>query len=113
MQTEHGRYQLADVTRDDDGYIYTDLRARLDYQGLSDDIIHIVSAGETLQSLAATYFQGMPFAAQLWWAIADYQPEPINDPTVLLTEGSVITIPSAAAVQEALYAIVDEEGVDL
>lgn len=111
MKTDLGRYQLADVIKDEDGYIYVDLRARLEFQESSDDILHISTEGETLHTLANRYYQGSPNPASLWWAIADYQPEPIQDPTVALAAGRIIIIPSGAAVQEAVLGLLEEDNV--
>ena len=111
MQAELGRYRLANLIKDDDDTLILDLRAKLEFQESSDDILHIVQKGETLHTLAATYYQGFPNAATLWWAIADYQPEPIIDPTLELQEGQVIIIPAADAVQDGLFGILEEDNV--
>lgn len=55
---------------------------------------HIVRAGDTLHSLAAKYFPNYPFPARLWWVISDFQIPTIVDPTIQLTPGSVMIIPS-------------------
>jgi len=72
---------------------------------LADNRVHTVREGDTLHRLAATYYASLgelPFisAANLWWVIADFQPTPIHDPTVLLVPGEKLIIPSARTVQE-------------
>jgi hypothetical protein len=39
----------------------------------------------------------------LWWIIADFQPDPIHDPTVRLTPGRTLYIPSLRTVQEEVF----------
>lgn len=95
----------------DAGGIELDLRATLEYNPSEDDITHIVEAGDTLHGLAAGYYNGMPNPATLWWVIADYQPVPIIDPTVVLTPGDLIIIPSPSAVQGALFGLLEDESV--
>ena len=69
-----------------------------------DNRVHVVRAGETLFTLAARYFRGMPRPAGLWWVIADFQPEPIHDPTVPPEPGAVLLIPSVRTVVEEVFA---------
>lgn len=111
MQTDFGRYKLSNLIRDANNRLVLDLRARLEFQEMSDDIVHVAQDGDTLQLLAAVYYQGLPNAAALWWAIADYQPEPIQDPTVQLQRGQTIIIPSPAAVQEGLFGLYEEDNI--
>lgn len=73
------------------------------YRLLSDTRRHTVREGESLWTLAARYFRGLPRAAGLWWVIADFQPDPIHDPTVALAPGRVLFIPSARTVQEFIF----------
>lgn len=111
MLTENSRYRLADLIATEDEGIEIDLRPRLEYDPGEDDIAHVVTVGDTLHSLAATYFAGMPNPETLWWIIADYQPEPIIDPTISLTPGDIIVIPSRSAVQGALIGQLEDEAV--
>ena len=80
-------------------------REPLRYLELDDNRIHIVSEGETLHGLASLYFTSLgrlPLfsAANLWWVIADFQPEPIHDPTIRLVGGQRLIIPSTRTVIE-------------
>jgi nucleoid-associated protein YgaU len=67
-----------------------------------DDITHAVRDGDTLESIAATYYAGLTsFPADLlYWAIGEYQDEPIMDPFLRLTAGSTLRLPSRNALQE-------------
>jgi hypothetical protein len=73
------------------------------YRVYADNREHIVSQGETLFTLAAKYLSPIPRAAGLWWVIADFQPDPIHDPTIQLTPGTTIVIPSVRTVLEAVF----------
>ena len=69
-----------------------------------DNIAHLVTAGDSLFSLADRYFSPLPDAALKYWAIADFQPEPIHDPTIALDPGSTIIIPPLRVVMTELFA---------
>lgn len=81
-------------------------RAPFFYRGLPDNLVHLVVEGDTLQSLAFRYYGALSTrtssAAQLWWVIADFQPEPIHDPTKSLTPGAYIVLPSLETVQTVI-----------
>lgn len=104
MYGEYSRYQLSSIIRDDTDQVLLGPRTFIDY-GEDDDVIaHRVMAGDTLFSLAALYFHALPTGSSMWWAIADYQPEPLLDPTLELTVGSIILIPPLDTLQGILLA---------
>jgi hypothetical protein len=73
------------------------------YANRIDDTAHVVSAGESLFSIAGRYFGSISDrGAGLWWIIADYQPDPILDPTLRLQEGSTLFIPSTRTVLDEI-----------
>ena len=109
MLTTASRYMLATIIKDANARLKLSLRAKLSYNPGDGDVVHEIAPGDTLWNLAVQYFQGVPYAATLWWAIADYQPEPILDPTITLTPGDLIVIPSPILVQDALAGVLDEE----
>jgi hypothetical protein len=41
--------------------------------------------------------------AGLWWVIADFQPDPVHDPTLSLEPGRVLVVPSIRTVQEEIF----------
>lgn len=73
------------------------------FQPFTDNRIHVVKSEDTLFNLAARFFRGIPRPAGLWWVIADFQPQPIHDPTIRLTPGTVLVIPSVRTVVEEIF----------
>lgn len=73
------------------------------FREFPDNRIHRVKEGDTLFTLAARYFAGLPRPSGFWWVIADFQPQPIIDPTVRLRPGALVTVPSVRTVQEEIF----------
>jgi hypothetical protein len=73
------------------------------FRVFADNRHHVVEQGDSLWSLAAKYFRAMQRPAGLWWVIADFQPEPIVDPTIRLRIGTVVVIPSVRTVVERIF----------
>jgi len=107
MFDEQSRYKHATIIRRDDNVLYLSLRPRISYFGGYDEILHKVLLGDTLHNIASRYYNAFPDAADLWWIIADFQPEPINDPTVRLEPGSWIVVPAPDTVQSWLMSVTD------
>lgn len=59
----------------------------------TDTRVHVVVQGDTLASLAGRYFAPLPRACGFWWVLADFQPDPIVDPTLELDLGRRIFVP--------------------
>lgn len=72
------------------------------YVELTDNRFHEVRQGDTLHQLAESYFPNVKDAANLWWAIAWFQPDPIHDPTIALEPGRILVIPSERTLQERI-----------
>ncbi len=98
------RFQFTAALNDEDSDILflTD-REVFGFRQLSDNRTHIVREGDTLFTLAHRFFKGLPRPSGLWWLIADYQPQPIHDPTIALTLGRVLFIPSLRTVIEEVF----------
>ena len=98
-------YNLSDVIQDSKNRLSFTSRTRLLWEDIEGVRAHVCAEGDTLISLAVRYFgasiSGIS-GARLWWAIADFQPAPINDPTVTLKAGEIILIPPLPAIQAAL-----------
>ena len=97
---EHSRHSFCEGRTDEDGRLFLDDRQPYRFRALDDNTVHVVQGGETIWSIANQHFAPHPRAAGLWWAIADFQPNPIHDPTIQLVEGSVLILPSLRTVLE-------------
>lgn len=74
------------------------------YRVFADNRLHRVVEGETLFDLAGRNFAPLPRACGFWWAIADFQPDPILDPTIALEEGMTVVIPSTRVLTDVILA---------
>lgn len=74
------------------------------FKRFPDNIEHKVIEGDTFQSIAYYYYNGlMPrgrSAAELWWVIADFQPTAVTDPTLALEANTVIYVPSIRTLEQ-------------
>ena len=103
----NSRYANTSAVQDASGHLALTDRERYLHRVLPDNIEHRVTEGDTLQSIAATYYAaiGRPptfSAAELWWVIADFQPDPILDPTIVLEPGRIVVVPSVRTVLEEI-----------
>jgi hypothetical protein len=96
----YSRHLLCDSVLTSDARLLLSDRVPYRYRELPDNRFHQVVAGDTLFLLAGIYFEGIPRAAGLFWVIADFQPSPIHDPTLQLTIGGTIIVPSVRVVLE-------------
>ena len=97
------RHSFVAGVRTVDGQVALADRQRYAYRAWSDNRVHVVVEGETLWALAGRYFAPLPRACGLWWIIADYQPDPIHDPTITLTAGTKLVIPSVRTVTQEIF----------
>ena len=91
------------ATTDASGATSLSDRVPFRFQKLADNRHHVVKQGDSLWTLAARYFRPLARPAGLWWIIADYQPAPIIDPTIRLSPGTIIVIPSVRTVVEDVF----------
>ncbi len=73
------------------------------FRQLGDTRQHIVKQGDTLHNIAARRFRPLPRPAGLFWVVADFQPDPIIDPTIALSPGRVLFVPSVRTVIEQIF----------
>jgi hypothetical protein len=70
-----------------------------------DNIVHTARRGDTLFTLAGSFYRSIDpdRACGLWWILADYQPDPVVDPTVKLAVGVLIYAPSPRVVIQEIF----------
>lgn len=85
------------------GALFLTDRVPFRFRELPDSRVHTVIEGHTLRTIANTFFEGIPRPSELWWVIADFQPEPIVDPTIRLTPNRRLIIPSVRTVLEKIF----------
>lgn len=100
---QYSRYSFSVATPDDQGRVFMSPRIPFRFRVFADTTIYLVRQGDTLYALAGRYYAGLPRPAGLWWVIADFQPEPIVDPTIQLVPGSKLMIPSLRVLQELVF----------
>ncbi len=99
----YSRYSFTRGAYDAQGRFYLTEREPYRYRDFPDTRVHIVTEGDTLWGLAARYFRALPEPALLWWVIADFQPDPIFDPTEKLATARVLYIPSEQTVLNRIF----------
>ncbi len=97
------RFTFCTALKDVDGTLFLTDPEPFGYQPFTDNRLHVVKEGESLFTLAGRYFAPLPRPAGLWWVLADFQPEPILDPTLALTPGTTLVVPSLRTVQEEIF----------
>lgn len=103
MAREKSRYQFCEIWLDEQQRLFSDARKPFRYRAFEDNTIHLVKAGESIFSIAGQHFDGQPRPAGLWWVIADFQPEPMHDPTVQLVPGTTLVLPSIQKVVSYIF----------
>lgn len=97
------RHTFTTAYQDADGDLVLTEPEPFRFKPYQDNRIHVVKAEDSLFTLASKFFRGFPRPAGLWWVIADFQPAPIHDPTIRLTPGTVLVIPSPRTVAEEIF----------
>jgi hypothetical protein len=97
------RFTFSAAVLDDDERLFLTDREPFRFRALPDNRQHVVKEGDTLFSLAGRYFAPLPRPSGLWWIIADFQPDPIHDPTISLEVGRVLLIPSLRTISEEVF----------
>lgn len=98
----NSRYTFTTAVPDDEGDLMLYGEEPYRYRELPDTKQHVVAQGDTLHNLAFRAYQGYDRPAGFWWVIADFQPDPIHDPTIALEIGRVMFIPSKRTLAEEI-----------
>ena len=98
------RFTFCAAYIDEDQRLVLTEREPFRFRAFPDNQQHIVRAGETLFTLAGRYFAPLPRASGLWWVIADFQPDPVHDPTLTLELGRLLFLPSVRVLTEEVFA---------
>jgi hypothetical protein len=96
------RHSFAFAYYDDSDKLFLAEREPYRFRTHTDTRTHIVVQGDTLYDLAGRYFAPMPRACGFWWVIADFQPDPIIDPTLELTVGRRLYVPSLRVLTDVI-----------
>ncbi len=96
------RYTFCHAVTDDLGVLHLTEREPYRYRPHTDNRVHVAAEGDTLFTLAGRYFAPLPRACGFWWAIADFQPDPILDPTLTFCAGRRIHIPSLRVLTDVI-----------
>mgnify|MGYP001164578696 CR=1 FL=1 len=97
------RYQFSNIRLDPQGRTFLTERHPYRYTDIPDTIQYVVGEGDSLRALAVKYYGALPRPERLWEVIADFQPDPIHDPTLKLDAGRLLFIPSLRTVTEVIY----------
>lgn len=100
----YSRYRWCEIYQDERGRRFFGPRPRFGYRDLPDNRLHVVRGGERLWHVSQLAFPGHPRNGNLWWVIADFQPEPILDPTIILPDGQQLYVPSTRTLETLILA---------
>jgi hypothetical protein len=96
------RHSFTLGTRDERGQLFLTEREPYRFREHTDTRVHIVAQGDTLFDLAGRYFASLPRACGFWWVLADFQPDPIVDPTLELEPGRRFFVPSLRVLTDVI-----------
>jgi hypothetical protein len=105
MIHEGSRFAACAVLRDTKGRAYLGDRTPYCFHPHPDNRVHTVVQSDTLQSLAGMYFLPLTRPCGYWWAIGDFQAEPVVDPLVpLFQQRTQVVVPSVRVLTDIILA---------
>lgn len=96
------RHSFTSGVRDDAGRLFLTDREPYGFHEHRDTREHVVAQRDTLWGLAGRYFAPLPRACGFWWVLADFQPDPIVDPTLELELGRRLFVPSLRVLTDVI-----------
>ena len=96
------RHSFALGVRDELAQLFLTEREPYRFREHTDTRVHIVAQGDMLFGLAGRYFAPLPRACGFWWVLADFQPDPIVDPTLELEVGRRLLVPSLRVLTDVI-----------
>ena len=96
------RYAASLGVLDADGRRFLTEREPFRFREYEDTRKHVVVQGDSLFTVAGRYFAPLPRACGFWWAIADFQPDPVFDPTLELELGRRLYVPSVRVLTDVI-----------
>jgi hypothetical protein len=100
----YSRYSFSASYEDANGKMFLTRAEPIRFEQREDNRNHLVNEGDSLSNLAGRYFDGFTDRPERFWkVIADFQPIPIHDPTIKLSPGSVVVIPSVRFLIEVVF----------
>lgn len=87
-------YRFSESYQDAEGRTFLSPRRPFRFRDYADNRRHIVVDGDRLWFIARKFFASIETPSRLWWVIADFQPDPIHDPTIALDAGRLLFVPS-------------------
>jgi len=97
------RHTFTRSFEDTNGFFQLSEREPFRFQSFDDNRQHIVADGDTVFNLAGRFFASFDRPSGLWWIIADFQTDPIIDPTIALEIGRTLAIPSLRVIVEEIF----------
>lgn len=91
----NSRYSFSEAIPDRNGKMFLTPMKPFRYKAFADNIDHTVRQGECIEDIVDQRYPSFPNAAQLYWVLCHFQKSPILDPTLPLTPGQVLVLPSA------------------
>jgi hypothetical protein len=106
QRSQESRYYAAEAYTAWNGTILLAEYEPFRYVARDDNILHAAVEGDSWATLAEMYYWMISTrACGLYWIGCDFQPEPVVDPTLKISPGKKIILPSAATVQSEILGL--------
>jgi len=97
-------YRHSRLTQKEDGSVFFTLPERVSFDDQDDVTTHIANGQEFLWDIAQQYYKRVYVSPlDLWEVLMQFQPEPIQDPSVPVPLGQEVYIPSLEWIEEVAF----------